>query len=323
MNDALAPLLQRLRERPPRVVCVGLSAYDQTWEVEVLPDRPGKIRALNYRDGGGGMAANAAVAVARLGGRAAFWGRAGADNAGRAMHAELAALGVDVANFRLFDGARSSVSGIVVDAAGERSIVNFRGAGLPDDAGWLPLAGIAGADAVLADPRWPDGALAAFRAARAAGVPTVLDGDVAEAAVFDRLLPSVDCAVFSESGLAGYAADADTEADIDAEAARLRHALARGCRLAAVTRGARGVRWTDGGQTCEQPAFAIRAVDTTGAGDVFHGACALALGAGVGVAPAFRFAAAVAALKCTRPGGRGGIPDLGAVLAFLESSKES
>src|SRR5690606_535457 len=127
----------------------------------------------------GGMAANAAVAAAKLGARTQFWGRGGQDAAGRAMREELGSHGVDVSQFRLFDEGRSSVPGILVDRQGERSIVNFRGSGLPPDAGWLPLDAVAEADAVIADPRWPEGAVALFTAARAGGVPTVLDGDVA------------------------------------------------------------------------------------------------------------------------------------------------
>ncbi|WP_326534766.1 PfkB family carbohydrate kinase [Pseudorhodoferax sp.] len=310
-------LRSRLEAKVPTLVCIGLTAYDLTWDVEHLPRGGGKTRALNFRQGGGGMAANAAAAAARLGARVCFWGRAGDDMAGQQMVHELHALGVDVSALRLFAGARSSVSGIAVDAAGERSIVNFRGAGLPDDADWLPLDTLARCDAVLGDVRWPAGVAAAFDAARAAGIPTVLDGDVAEAAVFDTLLPRSDYAVFSEPGLAGYAPGlADDEA-------RLRHALARGCRLAAVTRGAGGVVWTDGGTLQGQPAFAVEAVDTTGAGDVFHGALALALGVGADVADAFRFASAVAALKCTQPGGRAGVPGLARVLEALDELKEA
>lgn len=315
MTDTLAAVLDRLLLQPPMVICVGLTAWDQTWEVAALPSGRGKIRATAYRDGGGGMAANAAVAVARLGGRAHFWGRAGADHAGRAMHEALAACGVDVGALRLFEGGRSSVSGVIVDAQGERSIVNFRGADLPDDAGWLPFEQMREAGAVLADPRWPSGALAAFRAAREAGVPTVLDGDVADAEVFDALLPWVDVAVFSEPGLGGYVPQA---AD---DEARLRHALARGCRLAAVTRGERGVVWTTGGPLQHQAAFPVEAVDTTGAGDVFHGALALALAAGASAADAMRFSAAVASWKCRERGGRAGVPELSTVRAVLQSSE--
>ena len=170
---------------------------------------------------------------------------------------------------------------------------------------------------MLADPRWPEGAEAAFDAARGAGVPTVLDGDVADREVFERLLPHVDCAVFSESGLAGYASG------VSDPVAQLQHALRAGCGLAAVTLGERGLWWSDGAAAHHLPAYAIEAVDTTGAGDVFHGAFALALGAGLDTEDALRFSAAVAALKCTRPGGRAGIPALPAVLTFLNECKET
>ncbi len=304
---------------PPRpaLICLGLSAFDVTWEVESLPSGGGKTRALDLREGGGGMAANAAVAAARLGAQVQFWGRAGQDSAGRAMHEALAARDVDVSQFRLFDGARSSVSGIIVDAQGERAIVNFRGAGLPGEPGWLPLDRVAHADAVLADPRWPEGALALFQAARAAGVPTVLDGDVADAEVFDALLPFVDCAVFSEPGLAGYATRS-----VDVEA-RLQFARSRGCALAAVTLGERGVVWADATGTHRLPALAVDAVDTTGAGDVFHGAFAFALGARASVREAFEFSSVVAALKCLHAGGREGVPDLATAMSSLQRIKES
>lgn len=316
-------LESRLRDHVYDVVCVGLSAWDQTWEVQALPASGGKTRAQAYRDGGGGMAANAAVAVARLGGRAHFWGRAGNDRAGQAMRDELSARGVDVRAMRLFDGGHSSVSGIVVDASGERSIYNFRGAGLPDVPDWLPVEQAALADAVLVDPRWPEGALAALKAARAASVPTVLDGDVAERDVFETLLPWVDAAVFSEQGLADFSrgeaschGDGDSDSD---EESRLRYALEHGCHMAAVTLGERGVLWCGGGPLLHQPGFKVDALDTTGAGDVFHGAFALALAARAAIPDAMRFAAAVAAIKCRARGGRSGIPDLATVLAMLQT----
>jgi len=307
-----------LRNPPrPRLICLGLSAFDMTWVVESLPSGGGKTRALDLREGGGGMAANASVAAAKLGAQVQFWGRAGQDGAGRSMREGLAVLGVDVSQFRLFEGARSSVSGIVVDAQGERAIVNFRGADLPGDPAWLPLAAIAQADAVLADPRWPEGALALFQTARAHRVPTVLDGDVADAQVFDALLPFVDCAVFSEPGLAAYATQAG---DVEAQ---LGFARSRGCAVAAVTLGERGVVWVDTAGRHRLSALQVDAVDTTGAGDVFHGAFAFALGAHAAVREAFEFSSAVAALKCLHAGGREGVPDLATALSTLQRFKES
>lgn len=285
--------------RHPRVVCLGLSALDRIWRVQA-PFSGGseKIRADEHLTEPGGMAANAAVTVSRLGGIASFWGRAGKDDAGLAMADSFIAEGVDIACFRLFEDGASSVSGVIVDQAGERQIVNFRGS-YPTDPGWLPLGSLQ-ADCVLADPRWPDGAEALFRRAREQGIPTVLDGDVADAEIFERLLPLTDHAIFSEPGLAGFAGR-----EIGAA---LSHATSFGSPMVAVTRGDKGVTWLEGGRMHEIPAPSVSAIDTTAAGDVFHGAYAFAIGAGLQTRDSMGFASAVAALKCTRAGGRAAIP---------------
>jgi sulfofructose kinase len=296
-----------------RIICLGLSALDQVWRVDRLfSGQSEKIKSLDHATLGGGMAANAAVTVARLGGPVAFWGRAGDDAAGHQMRSAFIAEGVDVENFRLFPDGRSSVSGIIVDRAGERQIANFRGL-FPETADWLALDQVARASAVLADPRWVEGAAALFRRARTFAVPTVLDGDVADAEVFERLLPLTDHAVFSEPALASFAGSASDES------------LARlgrfGCRVVAVTRGDKGVSWVEGGQLRRQAAYPVDVVDTTGAGDVFHGAYVLAIGVGLDVSDAMAFAAATAALKCTHSGGRVGIPSINDCLAFMRTNR--
>ncbi|SMF23421.1 sulfofructose kinase [Xaviernesmea oryzae] len=296
-------------ERVPTVLCLGLSALDYIWNVGALPTADAsKVRASEFAAKGGGMAATAAVAVAKLGGKSVFWGRAGDDTEGRLIRDELAVAGVDVEHYRLFAGARSSVSGIFVDAGGERHIANFRGEGLPLSPDWLPLDGIASMDAVLADPRWPEGVVAAFSAARRAGVPTILDGDVADRTTFQMLLPLTDHAIFSAVGLAAFSG-AD-ERDAFAEIRSF------GCAVAMVTRGEKGAFRLSGEEVVHHPAYAVDVVDTTGAGDVFHGAYAFAIGAGAPVEEAVGFASAVAALKCTRPDGRSGIPTLNETLKF-------
>ncbi|WP_035715116.1 PfkB family carbohydrate kinase, partial [Bradyrhizobium genomosp. I (2014)] len=220
---------------PVHVICLGLAALDQVWRVERLfAGRSEKIKGTGYGTLGGGMAANASVAVARLGASVAFWGRAGNDAAGHEMRSAFVSEGVDVENFRLFSDGRSSVSGIIVDGSGERQIVNFRGL-YPEAADWLPLESVARASSVLADPRWVEGAATLFREARARGIATVLDGDMADAEVFERLLPLTDHAIFSEPALASFAGSADDKSLA---------ALARfGCRVIAVTRGEGGVSW--------------------------------------------------------------------------------
>jgi sulfofructose kinase len=258
------------RANRTRVICLGLSALDQIWRVPRSSRAGQKIRSLEYDTAGGGMAATAAVAVARLGGSAAFWGRGGDDAAGHEMRKSLSEQGVDVSQFRLFENGKSSVSGILVDSVGERQIVNFRGQ-FPEPADWLPLGEIEGASAVLADPRWLSGAKALFEAARAKAVPTILDADVADAPVFEALLPLTDHAVFSEPALAGFAGSTDDAA--------LAVVAKYGCGIAAVTRGATvSLAASD---VVRQPAYAVAPSIRQGRA-TFHGAYTFAIGAGFG-----------------------------------------
>ena len=296
-----------------RVICIGHSALDRLFTVEAWPQASAKVRANSLVEVGGGMAANAAVAVARLGGEPHFWGPVGDDSVADVMSTQLQAAGVDVRGLRRFAGLHSSTSAILIDARGERLIVSYRGTALEAPADWLALDQIDSAGALLADVRWPQGSIAALRAARRAGIPSVIDADTAEPATLQSLAGEAEYAVFSESGLACFAGAGDIEGG-------LRRALALGARLAAVTQGERGVFWIEAGQPeglRHVPAFAVRVVDTLAAGDVFHGAFALELARGKAPADGFRFAAAAAAIKCTRPGGRDGSPSRDEVERFL------
>jgi len=294
------------------IICVGKTTLDQIWPVTDMPAGGGKYRANGYLVLGGGMAATAAVAVARLGGEASFCGRAGNDAAGHMMQSELADYGVDVSQFRLFSGARSSVSAVIVDHFGERMIVNFNGADIPDEADWLQPNNVINAGAVLGDVRWMEGAHALYAEARANNIPTVLDGEAASNTVFSTLLPLVDHAIFSLPGLRSFSGGRIIDHAESLQAVRL-----LGCPVAAVTLGAQGVLWLDDSGVHHLPAFSSKVIDTTGAGDVFHGAYALAIAEGRSVPEAMRFSSAVAALKCAHHGGRAGIPSRVEVEQFL------
>ena len=302
-----------------RVICVGHSALDRVFTIDAWPAVSAKVRAKTFIEVGGGMAANAAVAVARLGGEAVFWGLVGEDSVAGIMRANMLAAGVDVRGMRGFAGLSSSTSAILIDARGERLIVSFRGTALEAPADWLPLAEIGTGGALLADVRWPQGSIAALRAARKAGMPTVLDADTAERAILEALAAEAEYAVYSEPGLACFAGAAGTEAG-------LRRALALGARFAAVTQGERGVLWIEAGRPegmRHLPAFAVPVVDTLAAGYVFHGAFALMLAEGKAPSQALVFANAAAAIKCTRPGGRAGSPSRIEVETFLNRAGAS
>jgi sulfofructose kinase len=294
----------------PRIICLGHATLDRSYVIGRFPPGPRKVKALAAFANGGGMAASAAVAAARLGARVSLWGRVGDDAAGAEIRAGLDAEGVATDGLRCVAGAVSATSAVIIDAAGERLLAHHDGERLDADPAFLPLGQVAGARAVLADLRWWEGALALFAAARAAGVPTILDADVSDLPDLRPLLALTDYALFSEGGLAEFSADAP--------AAALASVRAAGPRHAGVTRGAEGYLWQEeDGLLRHQPGFPVAAVDTNGAGDAFHGGFAWALAGGLAPAAAIRLAAAAAALKCRQPGARAGLPRQPALLAFL------
>ena len=224
-----------------RIICVGHAALDRIYRIEAFPAQPTKVRALEYMETGGGMAANAAVAIARLGGKAELWSRVGDDSAGNTIRAGLKAEHVDVRCVQSFEGARSSTSAIIVDDRGERLIVGQRDAGMPSDTSWLPLERVKEADVVLGDLRWLEGVRTVFAHARKDNVPTVLDADLGAREALSGLLNVTDYAIFSAPALREFAAGSD-----DAE--RLNHILSFGVKHAGVTLGSEGYAWRERGK---------------------------------------------------------------------------
>jgi sulfofructose kinase len=265
-----------------RVVALGTANYDhRLWVRRFPPDAP-RTRASDYLEDLGGPAAVAARTVARLGGQAAFVGRRGDDQAGRRLEAWLASDGVDTRWFAPTPGARTPVSVVLISPDGERYIFHYAGAGLPETGDWDADDLLRGAGAVLVDLRWPAAASRLAREARARGIAVVVD--------MDRDIPEAwALAALSTHTVAdGFMAEAT--GGIDALLARLRDVGAWG----AVTVGRDGVCYRGG----RVPAFPVAVRDSTGAGDVFHGAFALALAEGRGEADALVFASAAAALRC-------------------------
>ncbi|WP_054627374.1 PfkB family carbohydrate kinase, partial [Cronobacter sakazakii] len=251
-----------------RIACVGIAVQDRIYTLEALPHEGGKYVAQQYREVGGGPAATAAVAAARLGAQVDFIGRVGDDATGTQLFAELESLGVNTSRARQITGARSSQSAILVDAAGERVIVNYPSPDLPDDAGWLDDIDFGRYDAVLSDVRWHEGATRALTLARRAGVMTLLDGDVTPQDI-RSLVALSDHAAFSAPGLARLAPGLAPQ-----DALKTTKTLTNG--HVYVTLGKEGCLWLENDDTLHRQAgFTVEAVDTTGAGDVFHGALAV------------------------------------------------
>lgn len=294
------------------VACVGIAVMDFLFEVDTMPHGEGKFYARSFREIGGGVAANAAWAVARLGGASRYIGRVGDDRVGALIIDGLAAGGVDTSGVVTLAHTPSPVSAVLVDGAGDRIIINHTSPELFAGGDVSPARRLDGVDALLIDVRWPAGAAAALDAATERGIPSIFDFDRPMADGGGSLLTRSSHIAFSAAALEATAGVRDPEAGLLEIATRTEAWVA-------VTLGGDGAMWLEEGSVRHQPAFAVEVVDTVGAGDVFHGALALGIGEGMDEAAAVRFASAAAALKCTRPGARASAPTRDEVDDLLRS----
>jgi sugar/nucleoside kinase (ribokinase family) len=291
------------------VLCAGIAVEDFLFKVERFPEPGSKVYAEALVATSGGCAANAAVAAARLGATARFAGPIGDDEASNRFVESMTRTGVNVSGAERIAGGSISVSGIFIDGNGEKMVATRRGQKLADARPRDPTALIADVDVILADNRFPDFVRPICAAARARGIPVVIDGDLA-APCDHPLFAAASHVVFSAEALRAATGVADLDAALRQAAQSIRSFLA-------VTDGAAGVLWLQAGAVRRLPAFEVKAVDTLGAGDSFHGAFAVALAEGQDELAGLRFAAAAAALKCTRFGGISGTPERAETEAFL------
>jgi sulfofructose kinase len=299
--------------RPRRILCAGIAVLDEVFRVEAFAHGEAKTRASAFLNVNGGNAANAAFATARLGAPTRFvgplGGPPGSDINGDRFLAHLAAAGIDCAACPRLPGLATPISAICIDRHGERAIVHYRDDRLGDARLDDPAAIVANADAVVADNRFPQFVLPICTAARARGIPVVLDADEPKERSIE-LLQTSSHVIFSAEGLRATVGIRDL-------AAALVRARTLTAAWLAVTDGANPVLWLDGATPRAFAVCKVDVIDTLGAGDVFHGAFALALAEGRGEDEALRFATAAAAVKCTRFGGITGAPQRAEVEAML------
>lgn len=295
----------------PKIICAGLIAADLVFEVAGFPVKGAKTRATSSRMITGGGALNAASAIASLGGHVSLVGAIGPDSFGDVLRARMQDRGIDDTYVQTIAGATTSRSANLITPDGDRTIVNHRDISLVPDGITLPDP--FPFDAALVDTRWPDGAARICHAARRAGKPAVIDAEapVAQAA---EALAQASHVVFSQQGLADYMGENDAEA-----LERAARGLGVWC---AVTRGAQPVLCHDGHRAFDVPAFPADAVNTLGAGDVWHGAFTLALCRGLDEIQAVRWASAAAALKVARSIHDDSLPTVSDVTTTLSAHTE-
>ncbi len=279
------------------VLCVGHASFDVTMSVPHHPSADEKTRATAMRLSGGGPAANAAVQVARLGGRAGFAGYLGQDVFGCAHAAEFEREGV-MLDALVRGRAPTPVSQVLAKPDGSRCVINYS-----KDTPALPGHAIQPdslhARVMLFDGHEPHVSRRLCAWARGQGIPTVLDAGSLHDGT-QALAMEVDYLLGSEKFARQYTGCRDAGLALQALACQRDHV--------AITLGSRGLVCYGQGRFRWIPAFAVDAVDSTGAGDAFHGAFALAVAEGKGWMDALRFASAAGALACTGLGARHALP---------------
>ena len=300
----------------PRILCIGMPVRDLTFRVQGLPARGSKENASHFEEICGGNALNGAIGIVRLGGRASICGPMGdaRETTSRYIFEKMAEEGIETKHIVHMPGLVTPISNIMIDPSGERTIVTFRDpqlwkVRLPD-----PDTLLEDCDAILTESRCAEFCTDLCVEATRRGIPVIVDVDRAMS-LREGLLTASSHLVFSSEPLQETAGVSD-----DGEALKKISKLTPS--FLAGTRGAQGTIWLDEHHNLQQtPAFPVHTVDTLGAGDVFHGAFALAITENQDLRAALRFASAAAALKCTRFGGAFAAPQRAEVEALLRQGQ--
>lgn len=277
------------------VLCVGHACYDLVFSVDHHPAENEKIFADSLLSCGGGPAANAAVMVAKLGYSAAFAGYLGQDGYGELHNQELLAQGINT-DCLLRGDLPTPLSTVIVKPDGNRALINYKGDTKPLAADAIDFS-VLNPKVILFDGHEPHISIPLAKQARQAGIATVLDaGSVHEGT--RALMGLVDYLVCSEKFALQLKGDEQTALTYLADFAP----------FVVITLGERGLIWQHGAESGVMPAMTVNAIDTTGAGDAFHGAFAAAVAAGLDWLAVLRYASVAGSLCCIRMGARLGLP---------------
>jgi ribokinase len=295
-----------------KIVGLGQCSLDYIASVDEYPEEDSKPEVLEWTEQGGGPVATALVALTRLGMKTVFLGRVSDDHAGAQIKKGLDCEGVDTGGLIVKPGGRSQTAFIIANRKNSKRTVFWQrptvGPLTPAevDGGPIKSSGF-----LLLDGLMVDASVHAARIAKNAGIPVMLDGGRVREGT-KELLRLSDYIVCSEAFSVDLSGGVEKAIE---ELCTLKP------RAATITLGKRGsLTWSEG-EIFRQKAFKVRAVDTTGAGDVFHAGYIFGVISGWDIKKTVEFASAFAALKCTRPGGRTGIATLNETLKLIENKR--
>lgn len=296
------------------VVGLGLNAMDYISILPHFPQPQAKVRISEVRLEPGGQVATALTTCARLGLKGCYIGSVGSDHLGNLQLESLRREGLDISSIRTVEGATSQIAFIILEEGiGERTILWHRDDRLIFPSEELPQEVILSGRLLHLDGRDSRAALQAARWAKDADIPIVIDIDQIYDGTTHTLLSIVDYLISAEDFALRTTNSRDPETAIKVLADRYQ------APITGITLGESGAIFSHKGNLIKSKAFKAPVVDTTGAGDVFHGAFIFGILEGWSLEKTITFSHAVAALKCTKIGARTGIPDLEATIQFLKS----
>jgi sulfofructose kinase len=277
------------------VLCVGHASYDLVFSVTHHPAEDEKISAEAFVGCGGGPAANAAVTVSKLGLKSSFAGYLGQDIYGEKHYQELLEYEVHT-DLIIRNTSPTPLSAVLVKPDGNRALINYKGETKPLPSETIDFSSVT-PKVVLFDGHEPYLSQSLLERTQNESIPTVLDaGSVHEGTL--ALMGEVDYLVCSEKFARQLAGN---------EKAALTR-LGEISPAVVITLGERGLIWRRGQEHGALPAFPIIAIDTTGAGDAFHGAFAAAVSSRMNWSDVLRYASAAGSLCCSKIGARSGLP---------------
>ncbi len=292
---------------------MGLGAWDRLLLFDTYPHANQKVECLASAATSGGPVPTALIVFAKLGGRAAFCGAVGDDYEGELFRSELQQYGVNLSHLMVRPGRKTPCAHIWVDrSSGERTVALDRGEANPVLKDELPQDLLKETPLLLMDGREVDVCLLAGRLCREGGGQVVLDAGSPRPRMRE-LLTMTDHAVVSSDFVRG------TYPGLSLEQAA-QEILSGGAKAVVITCGEQGGYWREGGRSAYYPAFPVEVLDTTGAGDAFHGAYLYGLGAGWDLPRCCRFASAVAALTCRALGGHTAAPTSAEIQELMQAT---
>ncbi len=295
-----------------KIVGIGANVYDTLITTPVYPCEDTKLRATGIKECGGGPCGTGLVAAAKLGASAAYIGALAKDSGGEFLLADMKRFGVSTDYVDMVEGKSSFSSYIVLSEQSASRTCVFNKANLPDfTIDEKKADAIRNAMVLMVDGNELENAIEGAKIAKESGTKVLYDAG----GLYDdieRLLPYSDILIPSEEFALGHTGAKTAE---DAAKILFQKYVPQ---VVVITQGAKGGIIYDGNEINTYPSFKVDAVDSNGAGDVFHGAFAFSVTMGYSYYNACVFSSAVSALKCTKLGARDGVPSFDETLEFLK-----